>query len=95
MSRAADDGQDVAVLRNWILGIVATGLWVTNYLVYFAGDIRAWRRRARGPMLAGPHLPEPRVTGPLPAEERQPFPPPPPPPPPVRDAEIVAGPRQT
>jgi hypothetical protein len=80
------------VLRNWILGIVATTLWTTNYVVYFARDIRAWYRRGHWYGRARPHLPERGVAGPLPPSEMRPFPPPPPPPPPVRDAEILAGP---
>lgn len=93
MSGAAQQGLDVPVLRNWILGIFATALWTTNYVVYFARDIRAWRRRRRRRAYTGLHLPERRVVGPLPPDEMQPFPPPPPPPPPVREAEIVPGPR--
>jgi hypothetical protein len=91
MSIAAQRGHELPVLRNWILGFVATTLWTMNYVVYFARDIRAWYRRPRRHRRqhAAWHLPEHRVTGPLPADEMQPFPPPPPPPPPVRDAEIV------
>ena len=89
MSNPAQRGHDIPVLRNWILGFVATALWMTNYVVYFARDIRAWYDRPRRHRHAGWRLPERSVTGPLPADEMQPFPPPPPPPPPVRDAEIV------
>jgi hypothetical protein len=92
MSRPAQHGRGVPVLRNWILGFLATTLWITNYVVYFARDIRAWYRQGRRPRFAGLHLPERSVTGPLPPDEMQPFPPPPPPPPPVRDAEIVPAP---
>jgi hypothetical protein len=92
MSTVAQHGHDVPVLRNWILGVLATVLWTTNYVVYFARDIRAWRHRGHRHGFASLRLPERSVTGPLPSDERQPFPPPPPPPPPVRDAEIVAAP---
>jgi hypothetical protein len=80
------------VLRNWLLGFVAMTLWTTNYVVYFARDIAAWRRRPHRSVLTGLHLPERAVTGPLPPDEQRAFPPPPPPPPTVRDAEIVPSP---
>ena len=81
------------MLRNWILGFFAVSLWTTNYVVYFFRDIRAWYHRPRRPRHAHLHLPERRVAGPLPEDEKQPFPPPPPPPPTVRDAEIVPFPK--
>ncbi len=90
--QTAQRGRGVPVLRNWILGFVATALWTTNYVVYFARDIRAWYRRGHRPGQAGMHRPEHSVAGPLPADQMRPFPPPPPPPPPVRDAEVVVGP---
>ncbi len=94
----ARQGHAVQVLRNWLLGFLAIAIWTTNYLVYFAGDIRAWRRRARQQPMAGwPHeaMPDRSFAGPLPPHERRLFPPPEPPPepPPVHDAEIIPFPR--
>ena len=83
------------MLRNWLLGILAIALWTSNYLVYFAGDIRAWRRHARRQAAAGwprQYVPDGGVSGPLPPRERRPFPPPEPKPP-VHDAEIIPFPK--
>jgi hypothetical protein len=92
MSRKRKIGHDGRVLRNVILGVLATAIWVTNYVTYFARDIRdAWLRRryrAVAPRRRGTDEP-----GPLSARERRAFPPPPPPPRPVRDAEIVSSPK--
>ena len=98
MSGRARRGQAVQVLRNWILGFLAIAIWTTNTLVYFARDIRAWRRRARRHATVGwPRevMPDRSFAGPLPPDERRPFPPPDPPapPPPVHDAEIIPFPK--
>jgi hypothetical protein len=83
------NGHSGRVLRNAILGFVATAIWTMNYVVYFARDIRAWHQRERRGAPARRPSPERSVTGPLAANERRTFPPPPPPPPPVRDAEVI------
>ena len=75
------------MLRNGILGFLAIAIWTTNYLVYFAEDIRAWRRRADRQS-----MPLRGIVGPLPARERLPFPRPEPQPV-VHDAEIIPFPR--
>lgn len=83
------------MLRNWILGFLAISIWTTNYLVYFAPDIRAWHRRRRQQQRAqagwgaAPARPWREVAGPLPPQERRNFPPPEPPPHPVQEAEII------
>jgi hypothetical protein len=78
--------RDGLVLRNWILGLLASALWIGNYLVYFWYDIAGWwvNRRARRRRPWAPEAP-----GPLPRTERRRFPPPEPPPHPVKDAEVV------
>jgi hypothetical protein len=76
--------RDGRVLRNWILGVLATGLWIGNYVVYFWFDLVDWRVRRRAP---GPRR-RPDSPGPLPRTERRPFPPPEPTHP-VREAEVV------
>ena len=84
------------MLRNWLLGVLAISIWTMNYVVYFAPEIRAWRRRRQEPFSAwqiGAGM-DRGFTGPLPANERRPFPPPEPPPPPVHDAEIVPFPKR-
>jgi hypothetical protein len=88
----APNGYGAAVLRNWLLGMLATIVWTGNYLAYFARDLRAfWRRwRQRRDFWAGfGQESRRRVAGPLVGEERRSFPPPPPPPPPVREADVV------
>ena len=88
LSAASGWGHNDRVLRNLILGVVATAIWMTNWLVYFAYDIqRAWHRRAYRRMMAETR--DGAVSGPLAPRERRPFPPPPPPDPPVRDAEVI------
>jgi hypothetical protein len=88
MSACIETGHGVRVLTNVLLGFLAVTIWTTNYVVYFAPEIRAWRRRraergwAPGPMLSGP----------LPPQERHRFPSPPPPE--VHDAEIIPFPRR-
>jgi hypothetical protein len=79
------------VLRNWILGFLAIAIWTANYLVYFAADIRAWRRRARRQEVPA-YMPDRSFAGPLPPQERRPFPPPEPAPA-VHDAEIIPFPK--
>lgn len=90
MSRMETNGHGGPVLRNWFLGVFASAIWTVNYLVYFARDIRAWRRHRRERPPARRVAPERAIAGPLAASERRDFPPPPPPPSPVRDAEVVA-----
>ena len=86
ISTATTEGHAGRVLRNWVLGFLAIAIWTTNYLVYFAPEIRAWRQRARRqPMTTARH----GLIGPLPPHEQRPFPPPAPPPTPAREAEII------
>jgi hypothetical protein len=90
MSRTGDSAHDGGVLRNALLGVLASAIWVTNYVIYFARDIRAaWRRYQERPVAPRKH----GNIGPLAANERRAFPPPPPPPRPVREAEVVPGPK--
>lgn len=87
------------MLRNWLLGVFATGLWIADYLLYFRRDIVAWRRahrdRRRPPLplpFWHPHLRKSSQTGLLLPFQRRPFPPPEPPPRPVRDADVTSAP---
>lgn len=86
------------MLRNWLLGLFATGIWTANFLVYFWRDIRAWWRRRRDPSGAMIWRPAPRPPPPPPPpadtpdrlapDQRHRFPPPEPTPHPVQDLEI-------
>ncbi len=87
------------MLRNWLLGVFATGLWIANYLLYFRRDIGVWwraRQDRHGPPLAlpfrRPHFRTPSQVGLLLPFQRRPFPPPEPPPRPVRDADMTSAP---
>jgi hypothetical protein len=86
ISRLTPVGAWARVLRNWILGFLAMAIWTTNYLVYFAPDIRAWYRRWRQPAVpaSGGFVAPPTMgfMGPLPPHQRVRFPPEPPAPPP-------------
>lgn len=85
------------MLRNWLLGLFATGIWIADFLIYFWRDIAAWRRRRRASagMAIWRPIPRPPPPPPPPAEaldrlspaQRRRFPPPEPPPRPVRDVE--------
>jgi hypothetical protein len=95
--RICEFGHGVRVLSNWVLGFLAVSIWIMNYLVYFASDIRAWLRPRQTRAFAGSPMrtrADRRFTGPLPANERRPFPPPEPSPPPVHDAEIIPFPKR-
>lgn len=96
MSRQEFAGHGVLVLRNWILGSLAIAIWTINHLVYFAPDIRAARNRHRRlhafPAKPAGTSPDRGFTGPLPPDQRRPFPPPEPSPP-VHDAEIIPFPK--
>ncbi len=96
MSVPAPNEGDAPVLRNLLLTLLASALWIGNWLAYFARDLGEWwqRRQERRDFWAGfrPESHKP-VQGPLGGEAKRSFPPPPPPPPPVRDIEEL--PRRT